>query len=301
MISFVIFEKIFAVLAFALDYLAGPLRRQALVVQREQPMATRQATMTFGWRVYGLGVMALGLACLASRQFVLGQAAPEDVPLGSALAYVAAAVMLVAGGAVGWHRTTAFGAAAVIVFYALIVTLIDGPAVVAGYTEYGTYSGIAEQVAIIAGALVVFAASAGIDAALAARLTRLGQGMFGVCALLFGGAHFVYMNLTVPLVPKWLPPTQQFWAYATGFGHIAAGIAIVTGVRSRLAATLLTTMYASFTPLVHVPMLFADPANHANWTENAINIALTGAAWVMADSLAQGNRQAPVRAIESRS
>jgi len=24
------------------------------------------------------------------------------------------------------------------------------------------------------------------------------------------------MSLTVPLVPKWLPPSQEFWAYATG-------------------------------------------------------------------------------------
>jgi len=59
------------------------------------------------------------------------------------------------------------------------------------------------------------------------------------------------MNLTSPLVPKWLPPTQEFWAYATGFGHIAAGVAILTGVQARLAAILLTAMFASFTPLVH--------------------------------------------------
>ena len=117
------------------------------------------------------------------------------------------------------------------------------------------------------------------------RLTRLGQRLFGICALLFGGAHFFYMNLTVPLVPKWLPPTQEFWAYATGFGHIAAGVAILTGVQARIAAVLLTAMFASFTPLVHLPMLLADPSSHMNWSENALNLALIGAAWVVADSL----------------
>lgn len=61
--------------------------------------------------------------------------------------------------------------------------------------------GTAEQLAIAAGGLIVYAASARIDAALAARLTRLGQLAFGVCAVLFGGAHFFYMNLTAPLVP----------------------------------------------------------------------------------------------------
>jgi uncharacterized membrane protein YphA (DoxX/SURF4 family) len=97
------------------------------------------------------------------------------------------------------------------------------------------------------------------------------------------------MNLTAPLVPKWLPPTQEFWAYATGVGHIAAGVAILTGVRARLAAILLTAMYASFTVLVHVPMLLADPS-HWNWSENALNLALIGAAWVVADSLARPRR-----------
>jgi uncharacterized membrane protein YphA (DoxX/SURF4 family) len=109
--------------------------------------------------------------------------------------------------------------------------------------------------------------------------------VFGVCALLFGGAHFFYMGLTAPLVPKWLPPTQEFWAYATGVGHIAAGLAILTGVQARLAAILLTAMYASFTLLVHGPMLLADPSSHAIWSENAENLALIGTAWVVADSL----------------
>jgi len=107
-----------------------------------------------------------------------------------------------------------------------------------------------------------------------------------VCALLFGGAHFAYMNLTAPLVPKWLPPSQEFWGYATGVAHIAAGLAILSGVKARLAAILLTVMFASFTPLVHLPMLLADPANIGVWTENAANLAFTGVAWVVADSLA---------------
>jgi uncharacterized membrane protein YphA (DoxX/SURF4 family) len=164
---------------------------------------------------------------------------------------------------------------------------MNGRVVLAHLGEFGAYSGAAEQLAIAAGGLIVYAASAKIDAALAARLTRLGQLAFGVCALLFGGAHFFYMNFTAPLIPKWIPPSQVFWAYATGVAHIAAGVAILTGVQARLAAILLTVMFASFTPLVHVPLLLADPSSHANWSENALNLALTGAAWVVADSLAQ--------------
>jgi uncharacterized membrane protein YphA (DoxX/SURF4 family) len=240
----------------------------------------------YGRRVYGLGVMALGMVCLAWGNFDLGQPVPKGFPDRTALAYAAAAFMLAAGAAVEWRRTAAWGAAALTAYYTVIVVIVmNGRAVLAHYTEFGSYSGAAEQLAIAAGGLIVYAAGAKIDAVLAARLTRLGQVAFGICALLFGGAHFFYMNLTAPLVPPWLPPTQEFWAYATGIGHIAAGIAILSGVQARLAAILLTAMFASFTPLVHWPMLLADPSRYVNWTENALNLALTGAAWVVADSL----------------
>ena len=69
-------------------------------------------------------------------------------------------------------------------------------------------------------------------------------------------------------------------------GHIGAGVAILTGVQARLAAILLTAMYASVTLLVHGPMLLADPSSHMIWSENALNLVLVGAAWVVADSLA---------------
>src|SRR5476649_61410 len=203
--------------------------------------------------------MALGMVGLAWGDFVLGQPVPKDFPARTALAYAAAAFMLVAGAAVEWRRTAAWAAAALTAYYALIVViLMNGRVVLAHYAEFGAYSGAAEQVAITAGGLIVYAASARIDAALAARLTRLGQLAFGVCALLFGGAHFVYMNLTAPLVPKWLPPTQEFWAYATGICFVAAGVAILTGVKDRLAAILMTAMLASFGLLVNEPMLLAD-------------------------------------------
>jgi hypothetical protein len=46
-------------------------------------------------------------------------------------------------------------------------------------------------------------------------------------------------------------------------------------------------MVASFGLLANGPMLVADPSSHWNWTESALNLALIGAAWVVADSLAQ--------------
>jgi uncharacterized membrane protein YphA (DoxX/SURF4 family) len=138
--------------------------------------------------------------------------------------------------------------------------------------------------------MIDYAAAADLDPARAARLIRIGQALFGLCAILFGGAHFFYMNLTAPLVPSWLPPSQIFWSYATGVAHIAGGIAILTGFQARLAAILLTIMYAGFGLLVHLPLVIADPSSHMVWAENCINLILTGAAWCLAESLPRPKR-----------
>jgi uncharacterized membrane protein YphA (DoxX/SURF4 family) len=265
------------------------IQRCAIVIphvrNEVEVMTLEETTKSFGWRVYGLGVIALGLVCLAFGDFHPGQPVPKDFPYRNVFAYAAAAFMLIAGAAVVWRRTVVWGAAAVTLYFALVVVIVmNGRLMLAHYREFLPYESMAIQLAIAAGGLLVYAANAKIDAVLAARLTRVAHVAFGICALVFGTAHFVYMELTAPLVPKWLPPSQEFWAYATGVGHVAAGIAIITGVQARLAAILLTIMFALFTVLVHVPMAIATPDNHWIWNENAVNIALIGAAWVVADS-----------------
>jgi uncharacterized membrane protein len=195
-------------------------------------VTAEKMTMAFGWRVYGLGVMAVGMACLAFGEFDSGQPVPENFPARTALAYAAGAFMVVAAAAVEWRRTAVWGAAALTAYYALIVViLMNGRLLLTNFAVFVTNENIAIQLAITAGGLIVYASTARIDAPLAARLTRLGRLAFGICALVFGGAHFVYMNLTAPLVPKWLPPTQEFWGYATGVCFVAAGVAILTVLR----------------------------------------------------------------------
>ena len=215
-------------------------------------MTAEKPTMVFGWRVYGLGVMVLGLACLAFGAFDPGQPVPKNFPARTALAYATGAFMVVAAATVEWRRTAAWGAVALTVYYAIfVVILMNGRLLLTDYAVYVTYENIVMQLAIAAGGLIVYATTARIDAALVTRLTRLGRLAFGLCALVFGGAHFVYMRNTALLVPKWLPPGQEFWGYATGVGFVAAGVAILTGVQARLAAILMTAMLASFALLVH--------------------------------------------------
>jgi hypothetical protein len=49
-------------------------------------MTVEKTTMAFGWRVYALGVMALGMASLAFGDFDPGQPVSENLPARTALA-----------------------------------------------------------------------------------------------------------------------------------------------------------------------------------------------------------------------
>jgi hypothetical protein len=73
-----------------------------------------------------------------------------------------------------WRRTAAWGAAELTVYYTLfVVILMNGRLLLTDYAVFVTYENIAMQLAIAAGGLIVYAATAkidGIDAALSARL-----------------------------------------------------------------------------------------------------------------------------------
>jgi uncharacterized membrane protein YphA (DoxX/SURF4 family) len=238
-------------------------------------------------RVYGLAAIAVGLVGLVWGDFLaVWQPVPKDLPGRTALAYAVALALLLAGAAVQWRRTAALGALILTALYSLGVILLHLPRVIAHPSIFVTWSGAAEQLALVAGGMVAYACCAQMNAPLAERLLKTGSLLFGVCLILFCLAHVAYPKETAAAVPAWLPPGQQFWAYATAAAHLAAGIAILSGLAARAAAMLLTAMFIVFGILVHAPTIFIDPHAHINWAANAMNFALIGAAWVVASSIA---------------
>src|SRR5690242_3590082 len=114
-------------------------------------MTPEKTMMTFGWRVYGSGVIALGIVALVSGNFDPGQPLPKEFPYRTVLAYAAAMLMLLAGAAIEWRRTVAWGAAILSIYYLLIVVIVmDGRVVLRHYAEFIAYSNTAEQLAIAA-------------------------------------------------------------------------------------------------------------------------------------------------------
>lgn len=251
--------------------------------------------MTIGRRVYGLAAIVLGIPGLIFGSFaMLGQPVPTHLPFYQPLLYASCGLLILAGPAACLERTAAIGSLALAAFFALFLVVLDLPFVVSQPTVWVTYENIAENVVKLLGGLLAWtwAARAG-EARAAAAIMRVARPLFGACLIVFGISELVYAGFTASMVPAWLPPSQLFWAYATGACQIAAGLAVASGIKARLAAILLTVMYLGFGLLVHLPRVIADPSGAMAWAENGTNLVLAGAAWVLADSLARVARPNP--------
>jgi len=226
---------------------------------------------------FATGMIGLGIFGLINGDFAeIWQFVPATVPGRQAIAYASAALMLICGIGLLPRRTEPLAARVLFPYFALLVLLLKVPVVVKHPLVEVAWQGMAEIVVVFAGAWVLFAART--------RSPRAAQIIFGLALIPLGLAHFVYLNMTAPLVPAWLP-YHTFWAYFTGAAQIAAGCGVLFGILPRLAATLEAAMLTAFTALVWIPAILAAPASRPTWSELTISWAVSAGAWVVAASI----------------
>src|SRR5262249_15596073 len=161
-------------------------------------------------RIYGAGAIALGLVGIAWRDFALQwQPVAASMPGRTALACVFAILLVLAGAAINWLAVADRGAAALVCLYGIVVVLMHGIQLIQHPGSFATWSGVADQLALLAAGVMAFAILTGPEQQ---RSRTLAQAAMGVCLLAFGIAHFVYLDFTATMVPAWIPGTQRFWA-----------------------------------------------------------------------------------------
>lgn len=227
-----------------------------------------------GRHVLGLGAIAYGGAQLAFHT-------------SPAWLLVIAAVELLGGLALlgpGVESTAVRGGAwALSAVYAVATALMIRP-IVAHPLAFSGWGNMGEQLPRLCGAvLVLTVAMPGRTWTQAAA--RVAYWLFALCVVTFGVYQITGYGVTLALVPKWLPPSQAFWANATTVAFLAAAAALLVGWMARLASRLLTAMLAGFAVLVWVPILYAHPRGLGNWGEFATTVSIAGAAWVVAEYL----------------
>jgi hypothetical protein len=232
-----------------------------------------------GRHVFGAASLAFGLITLAwhnykdwdQLRYILNA---TDGPV---FLYAVAAAQIVGGIAIQFRRTAKAGAFVLGAVY-LVFAVLCVPRIFAMPGSYDPWGNFFEQFSLFTGAALISAVWT------PETLSRAGRISLGICAGSFAIEQAVYLDATINLVPKWLPPGQKFWAIATTVLFAIAAMALIANRRALLATRLLTIMIVSFGVLVWIPLLISHPRSHTNWSEAAETFAIAGTAWILGDS-----------------
>jgi hypothetical protein len=228
-----------------------------------------------GRHVFGVATLAVGLVTMAWHDYN-GWHQPRY------LVYAAGAALVLGGAAIQFRRTAKTGAAVLAAVY-LVFALQCVPGIVAAPRIYNSWGNFFEQFSLLTGAAIVYARWS--SARSPETLHRISRILLGICVASFTLEQGIYLAATVSLVPKWIPPSQMFWAVTTTVFFALAALALLANRMALLAARLLTVMLVSFGLIVWIPLILSDSHSHTNWSETAETFAIAGAAWILADLL----------------
>ena len=243
---------------------------------------------------FAIATAGLAIWSMAYHQFGWEeQSLLAAIPWREVWVYGSALFLLIASVGVCFPRTALTGALAIGAYQA-VGAVISLPAIASQPLSIGAWYPFFEALTPLAAAWILYALlrrpSGTARAPFATQgALRAAQVLFGLSCVFYGWSHFAYAGYTAGMVPRWLPDRSAF-AYFTGAGHIAAGVAIIAGILPALAATLEAIMMGLFGLLVWVPSFFAQPTPdwakppQHQWSELIVTLVLAASAWIVAMS-----------------
>lgn len=242
-----------------------------------------------GQALFALTMIGLGVTGFTQHGFSpIWDPIPTWAPEHALLPFVCAAVTLTCGAGLMWRGTRALASRLLLTLLLIWWLAFRVRAGVMAPTTAVSWENAGESTVYVAGAWVLYACFGDdwdrrMGFAVGESGLRVARALFGLAMIAFGFAHLVYLKETASLVPKWIPG-HEGWARFTGWAYILAGVAVLTSVAARLAATLATLQIFGFTALVWAPLVAAGSKDPGVWSEALVSWTLTVSAWVVAES-----------------
>ena len=221
-----------------------------------------------GRYVFGIAAIALGLTSLVLH----AQLGSSWTLPGASVFLYATSLASIAGGAAMLFRATAVPGARILLAVYLLFAATALPPIAVQPGFYASWGDVFYPLGLVAGAMF------------AIGWTRPGLVLFGLCNISYAIEQLEFFARSVRLVPAWMPLGGTFWAIATAIAFALAGAAMLTGYKTRLAASLLAAMLLIFAIAIYVPALIANPLMRGNWSEGIETFALAGSAWLLAEA-----------------
>ncbi len=122
------------------------------------------------------------------------------------------------------------------------------------------------------------------------KLILFGPLFYAAPIAAFGTEHFTETRGIASIIPAWIP-WHLFWVYFVGACFIAAGFSLVTGIQTRLSASLLALTFFLFVVLMEGPSWAQEPHNRIALTVALRELSFSGGALALAASLTEPRRE----------
>ena len=234
-----------------------------------------------GRYLFALALLAFGIQHFIYAGYGMGLG-PPWVPGHTLRACLMGIVLLLASLAL-FTSKKAYCASLVLTIVLFVYFLFAyAPRLFANIHDPGPWTSGAEILAFCGIALALGSALPGGSASSA----KPGRSLFALTLIVFGAQHLIYGPFVATLIPAWIP-ARLFFAYAIGVLFIATTLSILSGIKARLAATLLGFMFFIWVFILHLPRVLAASTNGNEWTSLFVAMAMSGGAWIIAGTLAK--------------